>query len=205
MSTNETVDAVPEGMVCIKKGEKVEFIYPVHADGWRAKGWEVTAAGVVLLRSPGRPEQPGRPQPPEVVGPVDPESPDGGDGGDCPLPGGADGGEGEGDGGGELEPEPEPERPDGGDGGEGDAGEPEPDSEPENPEGGTVGGTEAQLSADFGAMTKAEIIGHCKDHYGVLLDSSLTKAALVEQAGALAVEATTEGEEEQLVPGDLLI
>jgi hypothetical protein len=39
---------------------------------------------------------------------------------------------------------------------------------------------------DFAAMTKAEIIEHCSRHYGVLLDSSLTKSALVSEAEALA-------------------
>ena len=42
---------------------------------------------------------------------------------------------------------------------------------------------------DFGAMTKAEIIEHCSRDYGVLLDSSLTKAALVTEAEALAATA----------------
>ena len=42
---------------------------------------------------------------------------------------------------------------------------------------------------DFGAMTKAEIIEHCSRDYGVLLDSSLTKAALVTEAEALAAAA----------------
>ncbi|MGB5136634.1 MAG: hypothetical protein WBN89_15830 [Prochlorococcaceae cyanobacterium] len=35
-------------------------------------------------------------------------------------------------------------------------------------------------------MTKAEIIEHCPRQYGVLLDSSLTKSALVTEAEALA-------------------
>jgi hypothetical protein len=38
-------------------------------------------------------------------------------------------------------------------------------------------------------MTKAEIIEHCSRDYGVLLDSSLTKAALVTEAEALAAAA----------------
>ncbi|QPN68790.1 hypothetical protein [Synechococcus sp. CBW1108] len=42
---------------------------------------------------------------------------------------------------------------------------------------------------DFGAMTKAEIIEHCSRDYGVLLDNSLTKAALVTEAEALAAAA----------------
>ena len=39
---------------------------------------------------------------------------------------------------------------------------------------------------DYGAMTKAEIIEHCSTHYGVLLDATLTKAALVHEAQLLS-------------------
>ena len=39
---------------------------------------------------------------------------------------------------------------------------------------------------DYSAMTKAEIIEHCSNHYGVLLDSALTKAALVNEAQSLS-------------------
>jgi hypothetical protein len=44
----------------------------------------------------------------------------------------------------------------------------------------------AEEVPDFAAMTKAEIIEHCSSHYGVLLDSSLTKSTLVSEAEALA-------------------
>jgi len=51
---------------------------------------------------------------------------------------------------------------------------------------------------DFQAMTKAQILEHCSSVYGVELDSSQTKAELVEQATALAQLP------EQLLP-DLLL
>ncbi|MCP9825289.1 hypothetical protein [Synechococcus sp. EJ6-Ellesmere] len=38
---------------------------------------------------------------------------------------------------------------------------------------------------DFTAMTKAEIIEHCFREYGVILDASLTKSALISEAEAL--------------------
>lgn len=43
--------------------------------------------------------------------------------------------------------------------------------------------------ADFTAMTKAEIIEHCSNNYGVLLDASLTKGALINGAQALTTAA----------------
>ena len=51
---------------------------------------------------------------------------------------------------------------------------------------------------DFQAMTKAQILEHCSSVYGVELDSSQTKAELVEQATALAQSS------EQLLPDVLL-
>ncbi|MCT0249325.1 hypothetical protein [Synechococcus sp. CS-205] len=44
-------------------------------------------------------------------------------------------------------------------------------------------------SVDFAAMTKAEIIETCSSSYGVLLDASLTKSALISEAEALAAAA----------------
>jgi hypothetical protein len=41
---------------------------------------------------------------------------------------------------------------------------------------------------DYGAMTKAQIIEHCAQSHGVMLDSSLTKAQLVEEAERLDAE-----------------
>ena len=45
---------------------------------------------------------------------------------------------------------------------------------------------------DFQAMTKAQIVQHCSTAYGVDLDSSQTKAALIEQAAALEAQAWIE-------------
>jgi hypothetical protein len=45
---------------------------------------------------------------------------------------------------------------------------------------------------DFQAMTKAQIVQHCSTAYGVDLDSSQTKAALIEQAAALVGQAWNE-------------
>lgn len=67
------------------------------------------------------------------------------------------------------------------------AAEPEPDAAP------------APVAVpDFQAMTKAQILEHCSSVYGVELDSSQTKAELVEQATALAQQP------EQLLPELLL-
>lgn len=71
---------------------------------------------------------------------------------------------------------PDPEQPDGA------AVEESPQTaEPPAPE-----ATPTTEAPDFAAMTKAEIIEHCSSHYGVVLDSSLTKSVLVSEADALA-------------------
>ncbi|MEA5424737.1 hypothetical protein [Synechococcus sp. CCY9202] len=98
----------------------------------------------------------------------------------------------------EPEPEPpmEPEEPDPED--------PGPESQPadrfpdapesnEEPEASTTIEADvldpAVAMPDFAAMTKAEIIEHCSSEYGVLLDASLTKSALIGEAEALAAAA----------------
>ena len=53
---------------------------------------------------------------------------------------------------------------------------------------------------DFTAMTKAEIIEHCSREYGVLLDASLTKSALISEAEALVLGANLDDD----LGGDLL-
>jgi hypothetical protein len=56
----------------------------------------------------------------------------------------------------------------------------------------TTDGGEALLASqptDFQAMTKAQIVEFCSTVYGVELDSSQTKAELVEQASALETQA----------------
>ena len=68
--------------------------------------------------------------------------------------------------------------------------EPTPTDEPLET---TTDGGEALLasqSTDFQAMTKAQIVEFCSTVYGVELDSSQTKAELVEQATALEAQAS---------------
>ncbi|MFT5340616.1 MAG: hypothetical protein ACI9IO_002377 [Cyanobium sp.] len=105
-------------------------------------------------------------------------------------------------------PEPEPEQPEP-EQGAGPDGEPEPESvldpalereaaattelePPTETATGGAGGGDALLAAevtDFQAMTKAQIVEFCSTVYGVELDSSQTKAELVEQATALEADA----------------
>ena len=98
-------------------------------------------------------------------------------------------------------PEPEPEQPDP------EQPEPEPVLEPalereaaattelEPPTETATGGAgsgDALLAAevtDFQAMTKAQIVDYCSAVHGVELDSSQTKAELIEQATALEAQA----------------
>jgi hypothetical protein len=54
---------------------------------------------------------------------------------------------------------------------------------------GTAEQALAEEPLDYGAMTKAQIIEHCAQSHGVMLDSSLTKAQLVEEAERLDAEA----------------
>jgi hypothetical protein len=72
--------------------------------------------------------------------------------------------------------------------------EPTPIDEPLEPmETATIDGGEALLASqptDFQAMTKAQIVEFCSTVYGVELDSSQTKAELVEQATALESQAS---------------
>jgi len=116
-------------------------------------------------------------------------------------------------------PEPEPEQPDPEqpepDQGAGPDGEPEPEpvlesalerepaattelEPPTETATGGAGGGDALLAAevtDFQAMTKAQIVDYCSAVHGVDLDSSQTKAELIEQATALETQAsgTNEG------------
>ena len=67
--------------------------------------------------------------------------------------------------------------------------EPTPTEEPLET---TTDGGEALLASeppDFQAMTKAQIVDFCSTVYGVELDSSQTKAELIEQATALEAQA----------------
>jgi hypothetical protein len=156
----------PSQLLIVKDGES-RSIWPVHLAGWQALGWQLHT------------------QPPEAAPEPEPE----------PLS--------------ELEPEPQPAlQP---------ASEFEPelvdalDLEPEQPAATepasapdeptltgdlletTTDGGEALLASqptDFQAMTKAQIVDYCSTVYGVELDSSQTKAELVEQATALEAQAS---------------
>jgi hypothetical protein len=110
-------------------------------------------------------------------------------------------------------PEPEPEQPDPEqtepDQGAGPGGKPEPEpvlepalereaaattelEPPTETATGGAGGGDALLAAevtDFQAMTKAQIVDYCSAVHGVELDSSQTKAELIEQATALEAQA----------------
>ena len=151
----------PRQLLIVKDGES-RSIWPVHLAGWQALGWQ-------LHTEPPSPEpEPEQPEP-EQPDPQQPE-PD--------QEAGPDG-----------EPEPEPvlepalER------------EPAATTELEPPTETVTGGAtdgEALLASeppDFQAMTKAQIVDYCSAVHGVDLDSSQTKAELIEQATALEVQA----------------
>ena len=85
----------------------------------------------------------------------------------------------------DLEPE-QPEAPD-------PAPTPDDPTPTDNPLETTTDGGEALLATeatDFQAMTKAQIVEFCSTFHGVELDSSQTKAELVEQATALEAQAS---------------
>ena len=150
----------PSQLLIVKDGES-RSIWPVHLAGWQALGWQLHT------------------QPAEAAPEPEPEQPE-------PEP----------------EPEPgcrswldaldlEPEQPE--------ATEPAsaldettPTDEPlESTETATSDG-EALLASeppDFQAMTKAQIVDYCSAVHGVELDSSQTKAELIEQATALEAQA----------------
>ncbi len=90
----------------------------------------------------------------------------------------------------EPEPEPELQTPDQG------LAEveppPEPEAELQAPDQGLAEVEPPPEAIDFQAMTKAQIVQHCSTAYGVALDSSQTKAALIEQAAALEAQAWIE-------------
>jgi len=156
----------PSQLLIVKDGES-RSIWPVHLAGWQALGWK-------LHTQP--PEAAPEPQPepePEPLSEPEPE----------PEPA--------------LQPSPElvdaldlePEQP----------AATEPASAPDEPtltddplETTTDGGEAllASQSTDFQAMTKAQIVEYCSSVYGVDLDSSQTKAELVEQATALEAQAS---------------
>jgi len=162
---------VPPPRLLIGKDGETRTIWPVHLGGWQALGWRVLSPLPAAEPEPEPEPETDAPEPepaPEMPEP-EPEEPEPDPGPDPVLEPEPD-----------QEPEPDPE--------------PEPEQAPEpEPEPGLEGvdGQELQqqaLAADFAAMTKAEIIQHCSTQYGVLLDSGLTKSALVAEAEALAAQ-----------------
>ena len=153
------------GWVLLHKGEEEIYVWAVHAAGWQALGWSMGSAPVQAPEP--EPELPIAPEPEQPLAPS-PEPP--------------------------LEDQPADAA---------DAPETDPDSDSNSAfdreldaelnaevEPGPAAIADPVAAApDFGAMTKAEIIEHCSRDYGVLLDSSLTKAALVTEAEALAAAA----------------
>jgi hypothetical protein len=154
---------LPPSQLLISKDGESRSIWPVHLAGWQALGWQLHTQSAEAAPEP-------QPEPEPLSEP-------------------------------ELEPQPAPElelelvnaldleleqpaatepasAPD----------EPTPNDEPLE----TIDGGEALLASqptDFQAMTKAQIVDFCSTVYGVELDSSQTKAELVEQATALETQA----------------
>ena len=154
---------LPPSQLLITKDGESRSIWPVHLVGWQALGWQLHTQPAEAAPEP-EPEPLSEPE-------LEPQ----------PAP--------------ELEPEPvdaldlELEQP----------AATEPASAPDEPTPTdepletTNDGGEALLASeptDFQAMTKAQIVDYCSSVYGVELDSSQTKAELVEQATALEAQAS---------------
>ena len=154
---------LPPSQLLITKDGESRSIWPVHLAGWQALGWQLHTQQPVPAPEP-------LPEPEPLSEP-------------------------------ELEPEPAPELEP----------EPEPDAEPAalaeistaefselpspelvEPATAATDG-EALLASeppDFQAMTKAQIVDYCSAVHGVELDSSQTKAELIEQATVLEAQAS---------------
>jgi hypothetical protein len=159
---------VPSGMLRIsRQGEADRVVYPVHADGWRQLGWTVHPPEFELEED--------NEEPRELEVEADELLADelGVDGTGLA----ADAGDGVGDS--DAEPVAVAELSGSGTSGDsGGGGEPA----------GDVGSEPPIAVPAFEGMTKAEIIATVSEHYGVMLDSSQTKAELVAAAQALAAE-----------------
>ena len=152
----------PSQLLIVKDGES-RSIWPVHLAGWLALGWQLHTQPPVPAPEPEPLSEPElQPQPaPEPAPELELV-----DALDLELEQPA-----------ATEPASAPD-------------EPTPTDEPL--ETTADGGGDALLAAevtDFQAMTKAQIVEFCSTVYGVELDSSQTKAELVEQATALEVQA----------------
>jgi hypothetical protein len=151
----------PSQLLIVKDGES-RSIWPVHLAGWQALGWQLHTQPAEAAPEP-EPEPEPEPQP--AVQPAPELEPELVDALDLELEQPA-----------AIETASAPD-------------ETTPTDEPLE----TIDGGEALLASqptDFQAMTKAQIVDYCSSVYGVELDSSQTKAELVEQAMALEAQAS---------------
>ena len=157
----------PSQLLIVKDGES-RSIWPVHLAGWLALGWQLHTQPPVPAPEPEPLSEPElQPQPaPEPAPELELV-----DALDLELEQPA-----------ATEPASAPD-------------EPTPTDEPLET---TADGGEALLASeptDFQAMTKAQIVEFCSTVYGVELDSSQTKAELIEQATALETQASVSNED----------
>ena len=173
---------LPPSQLLISKDGVTRSIWPVHLAGWQALGWQLQTDAATPEPEPEQPE-PDQPEPEQPE--TDQEAGLDGEPEAEPV----------------LEPALEPAL----------AAESPAITEPEpSTETATGGGGEALLAAelpDFQAMTKAQIVEYCSAVHGVDLDSSQTKAELIEQATALETQASGTAAEDlaALELGDALL
>jgi hypothetical protein len=153
----------PTSQLLIVKDGESRSIWPVHLAGWQALGWQLHMRPPEAAPEP-EPEPLSEPEPePEPAPQPASELVDALD----------------------LEPEqPAATEP---------ASAPDEPTPTEEPLETTTDGGEALLASeptDFQSMTKAQIVEFCSTFHGVELDSSQTKAELVEQATALEAQAS---------------
>ena len=160
---------LPPSQLLISKDGESRSIWPVHLAGWQALGWQLHTQPAEAAPEPepeplSEPELEPQPAPELELEPVDAL--------DLELEQPA-----------ATEPSSAPD-------------EPTPTDEPLEPTETATSDGEALLASeptDFQAMTKAQIVEFCSTVYGVELDSSQTKAELVEQAMALEAKASASG------------
>jgi hypothetical protein len=158
----------PSQLLIVKDGES-RSIWPVHLAGWQALGWQlISPAGGGDVPAPVDADD-NEPEPAVDPGQAPPEQ-------EPPEPKLVDALDLESD-------QPQATEP---------ASAPDETTPTDEPLESTTDGGEALLASqptDFQAMTKAQIVDYCSAVNGVELDSSQTKAELVEQATALEAQA----------------
>ena len=154
---------LPPSQLLISKDGESRSIWPVHLAGWQALGWQLYTEPPEAAPEP-EPEPPSEPE--LELQPALQPAPEPGSG-PAPLAETSTA---------DVSELPSPEL-----------------VEPATATSATATSDgEALLASeptDFQAMTKAQIVDYCSSVYGVELDSSQTKAELVEQAMALEVQA----------------